>query len=230
MLDVIEEDTCVALVPVFKGLTRSEQFKVAEIAVPTSLDKGDVVYVAGARVSQLMVVHRGRVKVTRATAAGHEQLVRVLGTGDFLGESAFLTGERPNHSVVALEPTQMCVFAHSELGKLVRTYPSIALRMLQTLSQRLSDTERRLASAISSPVSTRVADYLLSLPTTTPVGHPVVTLPLAKKDIASLLDTTPESVSRQLRQFQESGVIDQHEGGRIELLDVDVLVDLAGEI
>ncbi len=230
MVDMMEEDTCVAVVPVFRGLSRAEQFQVAEIAEPTSLAKGDVLYIAGAQVSQLMVVHRGRVKVTRTTADGHEQLVRVLGTGDFLGESAFLTGERPDHSVVALEPTQMCVFSHAQLGNLVRKHPSIALRMLQTLSQRLSETERRLTSAFSSPVGTRVADYLLSLPSTTTGSHPVVTLPLAKKDIASLLDTTPESISRQLRHFQDSGVIDQRECGRIELLDVDTLVDLAGEL
>ncbi len=53
-----------------------------------------------------------------------------------------------------------------------------------------------------------------------------VKLPLPKKDIASLLDTTPESLSRQLRRLQDSGVImvDQE---LIRLLDPDALTELA---
>ena len=56
-----------------------------------------------------------------------------------------------------------------------------------------------------------------------------VALPLPKKDIASLLDTTPESLSRQLRRLQESGLIAQRGGRRVALRDLDALVDLSAQ-
>jgi CRP/FNR family transcriptional regulator len=178
--------------------------------------------------SQLMVVHTGQVKIARTSAAGHEQVIRVLGPGDFIGESAFLTGTRPDHAAEALVYTELCVFRHADLGRLVEKHPSIGLRMLQGVSQRLDDTEARLASVISGNVSSRLADYLLSLPATPgPRGAIDVTLPLAKKDIASLLSTTPESLSRQLRKLTDTGVISQQEQGRITITDVTALTALS---
>lgn len=222
------EDLCVALVPLFQALTYDEQLDVAGVARPTQVTKGQQVYGAGSDVSQLMVVHTGRVKIGRLSPDGHEQIVRVLGPGDFVGESAFVTGGRPDHSATALEEGTMCVFRHGDLGRLVEQHPSIGLRMLQGVTRRLEETETRLASVISGDVSSRLATYLLSLPGHHAAGELEVHLPLAKKDIASLLDTTPESLSRQLRRLRESGLIVQRDGRKVVITDVDALMDLSG--
>lgn len=223
-------DLCVTRVPLFQGLTHEQQLEVAGVARPTSLERAEDAYSAGADVSQLMVVHSGRVKISRTTPDGGEQILRVLGPGDFIGESSFLTGSRPDHTATALEPGRMCVFRHADLARLVEKHPSIGLRMLQGVSRRLGETEARLAAVISGDVSSRLADYLLSLPTTSATGGaPEVVLPMAKKDIASLLDTTPESLSRQLRRLGETGLIRQRSGGRVTITDLDALTALAGE-
>ena len=220
------EDLCVARVPLFQGLTRAEQEQVAELARPTRVWRDEQVYSAGSDMSQLMVVHRGSVKISRISADGHEQIVRIVGPGDFVGESAFLTGERPDHFATAMEAGSMCVFRHEDIQQLVARYPSIGFRMLQTLGGRLADTEARLASLISGDVSSRLADYLMSLPALRGPDGLVVNLPLAKKDIASLLDTTPESLSRQLRRLTDSGVISSGQGRRVVITDVDALMAL----
>lgn len=223
------DELCVAIVPLFKGLSYDEQLEVASVARPTAVDRDEQVYSAGSSTSQLMVIHTGRVKISRISSEGHEQIVRVLGPGDFVGESAFLTGARPDHFATALEKGSMCVFRHEDLGRLLGEHPSVGMRMLQTVSRRLHETETRLAAAISGDVSSRLADYLMSLPARHVDGAVVVELPLAKKDIASLLDTTPESLSRQLRRLSDSGVIDQGPGRRITLTDVDALIELSSD-
>ena len=221
------DDLCVAQVPLFQGLSYDDQVSVAEVATPTMVDAGEQVYAAGSATSQLMVVHTGTVKVTRIDAEGREQILRVLGPGEFIGESEFLTGQRPDHFTTALEPSSMCVFRHADLGKLVGAHPSIALRMLQEVSTRLSQTESRLASVISGDVTSRLAEYLLSLPGKYTEDGTVVELPLAKKDIASLLDTTPESLSRQLRKLQQSGIAHTQGARGLIIHDIDALMDLA---
>lgn len=220
-----------SLVPLFQGLSYDEQLEVARVARPTRLDRLQQVYGARSDVSQLMVVHTGRVKISRTSPDGHEQIIRVLGPGDFIGESAFLTGTRPDHSATALEAAELCVFRHEDLGKLVEKHASIGLRMLQGVSRRLGEAETRLAAVISGDVSSRLADYLLTLPAQPGTDrHSVVVLPLAKKDIASLLDTTPESLSRQLRALSDAGVILQGAGGRVTILDIDALTALATHV
>lgn len=220
------EDLCVARVPLFQGLTRAEQEQVAELARPTRVRRDEKVYAAGSDVSQLMVVHQGSVKISRISADGHEQIVRIVGPGDFVGETAFLTGERPDHFATAMAAGSMCVFRHEDIQQLVARYPSIGFRMLQTVGGRLAETEARLASLISGDVSSRLADYLMTLPARRGPGGLTVDLPLAKKDIASLLDTTPESLSRQLRRLGDSGVISPGQGRRIVITDVDALMAL----
>ena len=71
--------------------------------------------------------------------------------------------------------------------------------MLATVSERLSDTEYRLNALTSRDVEARLAAYLLGLPSTWRDGGAVVTLPLAKKDVASLLDTSPEPSAARSR-------------------------------
>ena len=121
----------------------------------------------------------------------------------------------------------MCVFAHEDLAQFVQQHPTIGLRMLQEVSQRLQGTEERLAAAVSRDVSARLAGYVLSLPVEHLDGFMEVRLPLAKRDIASLLDTTPESLSRQLRRLQDAHIIEQTEKDRMRLLDVDALMELS---
>ena len=222
------EDLCVTRVPLFYGLTRAQQVEVARFARPVTLNSAEQVYTAGADVSQLIVVHTGQVKISRSNADGSEQVIRILGPGDFIGESAFLTGARPDHQAEALVDTELCVFRHADLSRLLAKHPNIAMRMLEEVSNRLEATEKRLASVISGSVSSRFADYLLSLPARPrPDGAIEVSLQLSKKDIASLMSTTPESLSRQLRRLTDAGVIAQRSRGRIVIMDVAALSSLS---
>lgn len=221
-------DLCVSRVPLFQGLSHEQQAEVAQVARPTRLARGEQVYGAGSEVSQLMVVHTGTVKLSRVDVDGREQVLRVLGPGDFIGESALLTGRRPDHFASALEQGSMCVFRHADLERLVDQHPSIGWRMLRTVSDRLQDTEGRLASLISGDVTSRLAAYLLTLEAQHGPEGLAVELPMAKKDVASLLDTTPESLSRQLRRLNDSGVVTTQRGRWLLVPDVDALMELAG--
>ena len=188
-------DTCVARVPVFAGLAANDQQLVAELARPVRLQAGEFAYSANDEVSRLIVVHTGRLKIFRVSPDGSEQLVRVLGPGDFTGETAVFTGQPPGDYAAALDGCELCVFRHDDLQSLVREYPDTGLRMLAMVSERLSDTEHRLNSLTSRDVESRLADYLLRLPATRSGGAVTVALPMAKKDVASLIDTTPESLT-----------------------------------
>ena len=221
------DDLCVSRVPIFQGLTREEQLRVAEFVRPVHVAKGETVYSPGQSVSRLLVMHSGQLKVSHAAANGQEQILRTVTDGDVVGERAFLTGHLPNDLVVALEDSRMCVFDHTDLSALLRDYPDVGLRMLRTLSDRLASVERLLAAITSSDVSARIAAYLLDLPGSIRDGVPTVWLPLAKYEIASYLGTTPETLSRRLAALSASGVIELHGRRGVTILDIDGLERVA---
>ncbi len=117
------------------------------------------------------------------------------------------TGSRPDDWATALADVELCSFDHSDLGSLVAQYPDIAVRMLHAVTSRLDAAERLIADLTSADVESRLAGYLMGLPAKHQDGRLVVRLPLAKKDIASLLGTTPETLSRKLAAFTDAGLI-----------------------
>ena len=177
-----------------------------------------------------MVLHTGRLKIFRLSADGSEQLIRVLGPGDFAGETSVFTGQRPDDYATALDECQLCVFRHDDLEALIRTHPEIGLRLLARVSARLSDAEHRLNSLTSRDVESRLADYLLGLPSSWRGGIATVTLPLAKKDVASLLDTTPESLSRALKSLAGQGLIVIGAGRSVSITQSDRLQQLVDDV
>lgn len=215
-------DSCVSQVPVFAGLSAHDQERVTGLARPILLGKGEVAYSPGTA-ARLIVVHTGRLKISRLSADGSEQLIRVLGPGEFTGETAVLSGHAPDDHAAALDDCGLCMFHHSDLAALVREHPEIGLRMLAAISERLSETERRLNALTTRGVESRLADYLLGLPRSRRDHLALVTLPLAKKDVASLLDTTPESLSRALRSLAGKGVISIGAGRSVSITQPDLL-------
>jgi len=210
-------DTCVSLVPIFAELSPRDQERVAGLARPMRLSEGEMAYSPGST-AQLMVVHTGRLRISRLSADGSEQLTRFLEPGDFTGETAVLSGHSPDDYATALGDCSLCVFRHRDLEALIREYPGIGLRMLAAVTRRLSETESRLNALTTRGVESRLAGYLLSLPRPGQEPQAPLTLPLAKKDIAALLDTTPESFSRALKSLSDKGAISIGDGRSISII------------
>lgn len=212
--------SCVARVPIFAGLAPEQQSEVAAFARPLRLARGAFAYTPGSPLRRLLVVHRGRISMRHLTPDGREQLVRVLEQGDVVGEAAFVTGDPPDHEAVAAVDSELCAFDHADLVELVRRHPDIAVRMLQVVTSRLVRAERMLAAFARSEVETRLAAWLLDQPATTDeTGRRVVLLAMAKKDLASYLGTTPETLSRRLASMVRQGLIGLAGRRAILLLD-----------
>ncbi|WP_372594931.1 Crp/Fnr family transcriptional regulator [Actinotalea sp.] len=222
-------DTCVSQVPVFAGLSARDQERVAALAHPTRLRGGEPATGADDP-ARLLVVHTGRLRISRFSPDGSEQLIRVLGPGEFSGETAVFSGRRTDDHATAVDECSLCVFRHDDLATLVREHPGIGLRMLATVTERLAETEHRLNALTSRGVESRLAEYLIGLPSTWQGPVATVTLPLAKKDVAALLDTTPESLSRALRSLAGQGVITTGAGRSVSITQAGRLQQIADEV
>lgn len=240
------EPNCVRLVPIFSGLTVEQQGLVKQRARPVRMARGEVLHVAGDQPGAMGVVHQGEIALSRTMPSGRTRLLRVARTGDTVGELAYVAGSTTHDEAVALSDAQLCVFAHADLDELMGRYPDIAVRMMHSLGDRLAQAERNLGLS-GLGVDVRLADFLLQQPirrdasTDTAgagetaagsraagVGRLQVLLPLSKKDIASLLGTTPESFSRALARLTADGLI-AVDGEVVSLVDPQGLEDRVGD-
>lgn len=105
----------------------------------------------------------------------------------------------------------MCMIEAAPLRQLMAKYPSIAFKVLEELTARLERTEQLLEDISLHSVERRLAQALLDL---SGEGS-VVELAVSKKDLASQLGMTSETLSRKLSQFEAEGWIEQSGQRRI---------------
>lgn len=206
----------VAAVPIFSGLGPDELADLATRVRPRHYPANHQLYGAGETSMRLLIIHTGKVKVYRLTASGHEHVIRVLGPGDFLGETSFITSAPMDHFALTVEPGEICSLAAGDMRDHLLTSPSVAVTMLETLSRRLEATEEHVSALTGETATQRIAGYLLALDREGGLGH--VRLPVAKKDVASHLGVTPETLSRKLTQFETEGWV-RVSGRHIDLID-----------
>lgn len=214
-----QPSNCIERVPIFSSLTREEMLEVAHITSAATFDKGEMIYVSGDPGGKLYVLHTGAVKISRINAAGKEQVIRVAGPGDFMGELSLFSAIPLTDNAEALEPTTMCVIEGARLKKLMAKYTSIAFKVLEELSRRLEKAENLIESISLSSVEQRLAQALLSLSE----GRSEVVLGMKKGDFASQLGMSQETLSRKLSAFQDQGFIRLKGHKRIAILKRDEL-------
>ena len=214
--------SCISIVPIFNHLSTDEMNEIVQTTHSASHAKGQTIYSAGEASDGLYIVHKGRVKIYRLSESGKEQLVRILNPGDFTGELSLFNEETHNAYAEAIEPVELCVMNRNTFQQFLVKYPAISLKVLKEFSTRLAQTERQAASIALEPTDTRVALYLAEL--VEEANHDEINLPMSRKDIASHLGTTPETISRRLTEFEDAGWIRQLTQKKIKVLDLDALL------
>lgn len=216
---------CIQLVPIFNHLEDEQLDEIMGTTQSVSYDKGSLIYRADEEADTLYIVNKGRVRIFRLAESGKEQLVRILEPGDFTGEMALFSPENTVHEsyAEAMVDTKICLIRRADLQAYLLKYPSISLRILNELSQRLDKSEKQTTRFATEKVETRIALFLAEC-VDAELDSMEFTLPMSQKDLASYLGTTPETVSRKLAELEDGGLIKQKPKKKIEVMDLDGLL------
>jgi len=196
--------------------------EIVQTIKPGKYKKGEIIYRAGDESDSLYIVNKGRIRIFRLSESGKEQLVRILTTGDFTGELALFSESTHESYAQAMEDTEVCMINRRDLQDFLIRYPSISLKILSEFSRRLEKSEVQTTRVSTEKVETRIAQYLAECVENNKSME--FLLPMSKKDLASYLGTTPETISRKLAELEDAGYIAQKTSRKIVVLDLDGLL------
>ncbi|RFA33947.1 Crp/Fnr family transcriptional regulator [Virgibacillus dokdonensis] len=214
---------CVTMVPIFNHLDRQQMEDVMHHVHAVTFNQGDTIYRAGDQATSLYITHTGKIKIYRLSDEGKEQIVRILLPGDFTGELAVFKDSVHEAYAEAMVQTKVCMISRTTMQKLIMNYPSVSLKILEEFANRLEQSETQTTRFATEPVDSRLILFLVE---NMDVHNQRVELPMSYKDLASYLGTTPETVSRVLKELQVKGYIRKESHQRIDLLNVDALLML----
>lgn len=218
-----EHKACISLVPIFNHLEKNQMDEIMSMTQSVSYERGEIIYSAGEKSDSLYIVSKGKIRIYRLSESGKEQLVRILNPGDFTGELALFSETIHESYAEATKETEVCTIKRSDLQKILLKYPSISLKVLSEFSRRLEESEKQTTRFATEKVETRLALFLAEC-IDSEDDLKEFELPMSKKDLASYLGTTPETISRKLHDLEEEGYITQKPHKIIEILDLDGLL------
>ncbi len=184
--------------------------------------KDEIIYGPGDESDTLYIVREGRVKIYRLSASGKEQLISFLNPGEFTGElSLFREGQYERFAEASMD-TELCTIQRQDLQEFLIKYPTISLKLLEEFSNRIEESEKQQTRYATEKVETRIALFIAE--SLENEAATMVELPMSKKDLASYLGTTPETISRKLNELEEAGYIERLTNKKIKVLDLDRLL------
>jgi CRP-like cAMP-binding protein len=218
----------IASIPLFEGLPKSQQEALEAIAVKRPCGRGQSIFSEGDEGTGFFAVLSGRVKVFKVSPEGKEQIFHIFGPGEVFGEVSVFTGQGFPASAEAYEESSLLFFPRGSFIDLIRRDPSLALNMLALLSLRLRKFAALIDDLSLKEVPGRLAAYLLYLSGREKKEPDLIELDITKSELAGLLGTIPETLSRILTRMGRQGLI-RSEGSRIRILDHQALEQIATE-
>lgn len=205
----------------FSGLPAEQLREIGRISASKHYAKGVAIFHEGDPGIGFFMVASGKVKIFKMSFDGKEQILHIFGPGEPFGEVPVFHGSPFPANAETLTEADLLFFPRTEFVNLVTATPSLALNMLAVLALRLRRFATQIESLSLKEVPGRLASYLHYLMEEQQRVDRVV-LDIPKGQLASLLGTSSETLSRIFNKMTEEGLI-RVDGKTISILDAEGL-------
>ena len=209
----------------FGGLPQEHITEIEKIAVDKNYNKGDVIFYDGDEGNGFYLIVAGSVSVYKISPDGKEQIFHIVKEGETIGAAPVFSGKSFPANARALSKTHLLFFDRKNFIDLITGKPNLIMNLLALLSMRLREFTIQVENLSLKEIPGRLASYLLYLAQEQGNTN-LVKLNISKVQLANLLGTGPESLSRALGNMKTKKLIAE-EGNNIRLLNRDQLEELA---
>jgi CRP/FNR family transcriptional regulator, cyclic AMP receptor protein len=218
-----------AEVDILASLPPEEIERIAKLSYSVHLGAGET-FALDQDQRALILLVSGRVRVHEPNAAGPGLTVSMVEAPTVVAHTGFTI--RPSRAVVveALEPSVLRVLDVEDFEDLVYGNPEVGVKMIRLLSERLAACEVRLSDMVHKEVAARLASLILGLSErqgiTTANGSHMIPTRYTHQELASMVGSNREAVTRAFRKLKEAGAVER-EGRRVYVSDARTLERLA---
>jgi len=209
----------------FGGLPEEHITEIEKIAVDKQYSKGDVIFYDGDEGNGFYLIAAGSVSVYKLSPDGKEQILHIINEGDTIGAVPVFSGKSFPANARAITKSHLLFFDRKKFIELITGKPNLIMNLLALLSMRLREFTIQVENLSLKEIPGRLASYLLYL-AQEQGNKNLVKLNISKVQLANLLGTGPESLSRALGNMKTKKLIAE-EGTNIRLLDCKQLHELA---
>ena len=169
----------------------------------TTCTAGQVLLEPRASSEVLFLLKKGRVQLYRLSAEGKKLIVAEVKPGGVFGEMAVLGQTMGESFAEAAEDSLLCAMSRTDVQRLLHEHPDIALHVVEHLARRLRDAEAQLETLAYDRLEARLAAVLLREVD----SRDQCVRGLSQQEIAEMIGSTRESVTRLLNQMARQGLI-----------------------
>jgi len=209
----------------FQDLSAEEQASLEQRMPHITVAAGTLIYSPEEHGEVLFLLKQGRVRLYRLSPDGKSLTTAIIEPGSVFGEMALLGQGMQDSFAEALEDSILYTLSRRDVQEVLLGDPRVSRRLLELVSRRLTDTERKLEEFAFKNVPQRLASLLLQL-AHVPPGPPKgpVSLPVryTHQQLAEMIGTYRETVTKVLNDFRQQGWI-RMDHGRIQLLELETL-------
>ncbi|MBD2338664.1 Crp/Fnr family transcriptional regulator [Calothrix sp. FACHB-156] len=207
--------------PIFQNVLDEQLQALANIAILQTYKRGKTVFLEGDEGTGFFIVKSGRIKVFKVAKDGKEQILHIFTAEEHFAEVPTFDGGHYPASAAAIENSEVVFVPRTAFLMVIQQHPDLAIAILATFARHLRKLTYLVDTLSFQEVPERLGNYLLTLSDRT--GNDVVELDLPKRQLAALLGTIPETLSRAFYKLSQEGIIEMN-GSSIRLCDRDRLV------
>ena len=199
-------------IPLFSKVHDEDLEALARVVIERRFPKNTTIVEEGLPGDYMYVIREGRVKVTKASDDGREKLLSFVEVGGFFGDMALFDQEPRSASVKTLEDCRVLALSRRDVLDILRRSPDFALAVINALIGRLRETDEQASSLSFQRVKARTQGLLDRIAKPEPDGRRV-TPALTHQQIADMIGTSRETVTRVVKQLKQDDWL-QQEGKR----------------
>ncbi|MEY2922082.1 MAG: hypothetical protein RL108_704 [Bacteroidota bacterium] len=210
-----------------KALNKEELLKMADCKTSYTIKKGEPIFEEGESVNGIFCVKGGVCKLSKLSANGKDQIVKLAKSGELLGQRSLISDEPTNLSAVALEDMEVCFIPKSEIMNFFNQNNQFSMNVMKTICGDLKEADDHMVSMAQKSVKERLAETLLYLEDNFGKNNDgSLRIQLSREELAGIIGTATESCIRLLSELNKNGLVDLT-GKKITILDRNKLKRMA---
>lgn len=209
-----------------RAMSKDELRKISETKTTRSIKKGEAIFEEGEKLNGVFCVRDGISKLSKLSANGKDQIVKLATKGEVLGQRSVIAEESSNLSAVAVNDMEVCYIPKDGIVNTLNTNPNFAVEVLRHMAHDLKEADDVIVNMSQKTVKQRFAEAFLYMKNNfgeDKEGFLVLTL--SREDISNVVGTATESCIRIISEFKKKGLL-KTSGKKIGIADEDGLIAL----